>query len=160
LYSSVLLEHTACLFAYSSASASSTTRNCLERIVTLTYIAAERTWTYSKQISRDRYPASLLARRSDLEKTASSIVACSIVFTELLPGNALIKSVTILWVRFHIWIKCSRHILILRVICYKFIINYTHRVHRCLFTNEFDAERHKLKRMLHHYFHTTQFCFR
>jgi hypothetical protein len=33
------------------------------------YIAAERTWTYSKHISRDRYPASLLARRSDLQKT-------------------------------------------------------------------------------------------
>jgi hypothetical protein len=37
--------------------------------VTLTYIAAERTWTYSKHISRDRYPASVLARRSDLQKT-------------------------------------------------------------------------------------------
>jgi hypothetical protein len=32
------------------------------------YIAAERTWTYSKRISRDRYPAYLLARRSDLQK--------------------------------------------------------------------------------------------
>jgi hypothetical protein len=35
------------------------------------YITGERTWTYSysKHISRDRYPASLLARRSDLQKT-------------------------------------------------------------------------------------------
>jgi hypothetical protein len=31
----------------------------------------------------------------DIEKTASFIVACWTVFTELLPGNALIKSVTI-----------------------------------------------------------------
>jgi hypothetical protein len=33
------------------------------------YIGEERTWTYSKHISRDRYPASLLARRSDIQKT-------------------------------------------------------------------------------------------
>jgi hypothetical protein len=33
------------------------------------YISAERTWTYSKHISRDRYPASILARRSDLQNT-------------------------------------------------------------------------------------------
>jgi hypothetical protein len=32
----------------------------------------------------------------DIESTASSIVACWIVFTELLPGNALIKSVRVL----------------------------------------------------------------
>jgi hypothetical protein len=32
----------------------------------------------------------------DIENTASSIVACWIVFIELLPGNALKKSVTIL----------------------------------------------------------------
>jgi hypothetical protein len=77
------------------------------------YIAAERTWTCSKHISRDRYSASLLGRRSDLQKschvitihccnftadtenTASSIVACWTVFTGLLLGNALIKSVKI-----------------------------------------------------------------
>jgi hypothetical protein len=77
------------------------------------YVAAERTWTCSKHTLRDRYPASLLARRSDLEKTfhvitihycdviadtentVSSIVACCTVFTELLPGNSLFKSVTI-----------------------------------------------------------------
>jgi hypothetical protein len=35
---------------------------------TYTCIAEEWTWTYSKHISRDRYPASLLARRSDLQK--------------------------------------------------------------------------------------------
>jgi hypothetical protein len=33
------------------------------------YIAAERTWTCSKHISRDRYPAGLVERRSDLQKT-------------------------------------------------------------------------------------------
>jgi hypothetical protein len=33
------------------------------------YKAAERTWTHSKHISRDRYSASLLARRVDLQKT-------------------------------------------------------------------------------------------
>jgi hypothetical protein len=33
----------------------------------------------------------------DIENTASSIVACWTVFTELLPGNALIKSVTIFY---------------------------------------------------------------
>jgi hypothetical protein len=31
----------------------------------------------------------------DTENTASSVVACRTVFTELLPGNALIKSVTL-----------------------------------------------------------------
>jgi hypothetical protein len=34
-----------------------------------TYIAVELTWTYSKHKSSDRYPVSLLARRSDLQKT-------------------------------------------------------------------------------------------
>jgi hypothetical protein len=33
------------------------------------YIAAEQIWTYSKHISRDRHPISLLARQSDLQKT-------------------------------------------------------------------------------------------
>jgi hypothetical protein len=33
-----------------------------------TYVAEERTWTYSKYISRDRYPDNLLARRSDYRK--------------------------------------------------------------------------------------------
>jgi hypothetical protein len=45
------------------------TRNCSERILSFTYIAAEWTRTYSKHISRDDYPASLLAPRSDLQKT-------------------------------------------------------------------------------------------
>jgi hypothetical protein len=79
-----------------------------------TYIAEEQTWAYSKYISRDHYPASLLVRLLDLQKThhvisvhccdittdteitASSIVACWIVFTDLLPGHALIKSITII----------------------------------------------------------------
>jgi hypothetical protein len=36
-----------------------------------------------------------LLGEDDIENTASSIVACWTVFTELLPGNALIKSVGI-----------------------------------------------------------------
>jgi hypothetical protein len=32
------------------------------------YIAEGRTWAYSKHVSRDHYPGSLLARRSDLQK--------------------------------------------------------------------------------------------
>jgi hypothetical protein len=34
-----------------------------------TYTAKERTWTYSKHISCDRYPARLLARRKNVQKT-------------------------------------------------------------------------------------------
>jgi hypothetical protein len=37
--------------------------------LSLPYIAEERTLTYSKHISRDRYPANLLVSRSDLQKT-------------------------------------------------------------------------------------------
>jgi hypothetical protein len=49
-----------------------------------TYIAEERTWTYSKHISHDRYPASLQAHLSDLEKThhAITIHCCDIADTE------------------------------------------------------------------------------
>jgi hypothetical protein len=43
-------------------------------ISTLTYIDTERTWTYSKHISHDRYPASLLACQSDLQKTQLPIL--------------------------------------------------------------------------------------
>jgi hypothetical protein len=42
----------------------------------VTCIAAERTWTYSKHISRDRYPASLLARRSGLLKPQLPLLLC------------------------------------------------------------------------------------
>jgi hypothetical protein len=45
------------------------TRVCRQRILSLPYIAAERTWTYNKHISFDRYPSSLLPCRSDLQKT-------------------------------------------------------------------------------------------
>jgi hypothetical protein len=38
------------------------------------YVAAERTCSYNKYISRDRYPASLLARRSDPQKTKLPIL--------------------------------------------------------------------------------------
>jgi hypothetical protein len=38
---------------------------------------------------------SLLLGADDIESTASYIVECWTVFTELLPGNALIKSVTV-----------------------------------------------------------------
>jgi hypothetical protein len=37
----------------------------------------------------------VLLGADDVVNTASSVVACWTVFTELLPGNALIKSVTI-----------------------------------------------------------------
>jgi hypothetical protein len=47
-----------------------------------TFISEERTWTYSKYISCDRYPASLLARRSDLQKTRHVItIKCCDVTT-------------------------------------------------------------------------------
>jgi hypothetical protein len=45
-------------------------------------------------MSHDHHPP-LRDVTSDLENTASSIVACWTVFTELFPGNALIKSVTV-----------------------------------------------------------------
>jgi hypothetical protein len=40
----------------------------------------------------------------DIENTASSIVAFWTVFTELLPGNTLIKSVRIYIVQFALWL--------------------------------------------------------
>jgi hypothetical protein len=48
-------------------------------------------------MSRDHHPP-LRDVTANTDNTASSIVACWTVFTELLPGNALIKSVTILYV--------------------------------------------------------------
>jgi hypothetical protein len=74
------------------------TRNCPERILSLTYIAAERTWTCSKHISRDTEPIYWRVGQSYIN-TTFSIVACWTLFTELLPGNPLIKSVTILMFR-------------------------------------------------------------
>jgi hypothetical protein len=62
----------------------------------LAYIAAAWTQTYSKPISRDHYLL-LCDVTADMEITASSIIACWVVFTELLPGNMLIKSITISW---------------------------------------------------------------
>jgi hypothetical protein len=50
---------------------------------------------HRKHMTRDHNPA-LRYVTADMENTASSIVACWTVFTELLPGNALLKSVTIL----------------------------------------------------------------
>jgi hypothetical protein len=47
-------------------------------------------------MSRDPYP--LLWRHSGYGNTASSIVACWAVFTGLFPGNAFIRSVTILFI--------------------------------------------------------------
>jgi hypothetical protein len=46
-------------------------------------------------MSRDHYLL-LCDVTADMENTASCIVACWTVFTELLSGNALIKSVTVL----------------------------------------------------------------
>jgi hypothetical protein len=45
-------------------------------------------------MSRDHHPP-LRDVTADTESTAFSVVACWTVFTELLPGNALIKSVTL-----------------------------------------------------------------
>jgi hypothetical protein len=56
---------------------------------------AQAAWTCSKHISYDRYLL-LCDITADMENTVSSIV-CWTVFTELLPGNALIKSVTVLY---------------------------------------------------------------
>jgi hypothetical protein len=49
---------------------------------------------HRKHMSRDHHllPRDLTA---ETENTASSIVACWTVFTELLPGNAFIKSFTV-----------------------------------------------------------------
>jgi hypothetical protein len=49
---------------------------------------------HRKRMSRDHYLL-LCDVIVDMENTASSIVACWTVFTELLPGNALIKSITV-----------------------------------------------------------------
>jgi hypothetical protein len=50
---------------------------------------------HRKHMSRDHYLL-LCDVTTDTENTASSDVACGIVFTELLPANTLIKSLTIL----------------------------------------------------------------
>jgi hypothetical protein len=49
---------------------------------------------HRKHMSRDQH-LPLRDVNADTEDTASSTIACWTVFTELLPGNALIKSVTI-----------------------------------------------------------------
>jgi hypothetical protein len=66
----------------------------LNRKNSLTYIAEERTRIIGKHMSRDHHQP-LRDVTADTENTAFSIVACWTVFTELLPGNALIKCVTI-----------------------------------------------------------------
>jgi hypothetical protein len=56
-------------------SAAATARDSdMPRVNSETYIAAERTWTYSERISRDRYVASVLARRSGVEKEHNSLL--------------------------------------------------------------------------------------
>jgi hypothetical protein len=45
-------------------------------------------------MSRDHHPP-LRDVTSDIENTASSIVACLTMFKELMPGNELIKSVIV-----------------------------------------------------------------
>jgi hypothetical protein len=49
---------------------------------------------YRKHMSRDHH-SQLRDVTADRKNTTSSIVACWTVFTELLPGKALIKSVTV-----------------------------------------------------------------
>jgi hypothetical protein len=97
----------------------------LEQILPLTYIGAERTRTYSKtHITWSLSSQSIGASRADIQKTChvSATYFCVTspqtwktttsnfcvldLFTELLPGNALIKSVTICWC------KCCRFLLL------------------------------------------------
>jgi hypothetical protein len=91
---------------------------CLQTTYAVSYKTS--TWTYRKYITwslftvvwshrlgRSVYTKLLLRKElhnpivppllsaDDIKKTASSIVACWSMFTELLPGNALIKSTTI-----------------------------------------------------------------
>jgi hypothetical protein len=82
------------------------TRNCLNEFCH-SYIGAERTWTDSKHISRGRYSANLLERRSDVQKTPFSVV-CWTLFTELLPGNALIRCFTVISYRDVNWIQVAQ----------------------------------------------------
>jgi hypothetical protein len=56
-------------------------------------------------MSRDHH-LPLFVVTADTESTASSIAACWALFTELLPGKALIKSVTVLYSLRNI---CERH---------------------------------------------------
>jgi hypothetical protein len=49
---------------------------------------------HRKHMSRDYHPP-MRDVTADTENIASSIVACLTVFTEMLPGNALFKSVII-----------------------------------------------------------------
>jgi hypothetical protein len=112
LYSSLLLKLTACLL-YSSSLPLYSGRLLLSLGILLTYIDATRTRTYRKHVTRSLATVVLCHRlresvfsetllrnglhnpvvppllcADDIENTAS----CSAVFTELLPGNALIKS--------------------------------------------------------------------
>jgi hypothetical protein len=70
-------------------------RSSLNRMISVTYIAKERTHI-TGNTSHDHHPP-LRDVAADTENTYSSTVACWIVFTELLLGNALFKSVTILF---------------------------------------------------------------
>jgi hypothetical protein len=60
-------------------------------------------------MSRDRHPA-LRDVTGDTERTTSSIVVCWTVFSELLPGKALMKSVT-LWIFVYLFYKIRENIL-------------------------------------------------
>jgi hypothetical protein len=86
------------------------THNSLMNYVT--YIATEQPWTYSKNISCDRYPDSLLARWLDLQKTQLPLLlrvelclqSCCLA---TLWSNTLqyISSIMYQWVS---WLYCSR----------------------------------------------------
>jgi hypothetical protein len=76
-----------------------------------TYIAEERTWAYSKHISHDRYPATLMMCRSILQKTLLPLLLCDLaigclpriclcknLFTNTLPSNGCTcKSIYWVW---------------------------------------------------------------
>jgi hypothetical protein len=59
----------------------------------------------------------------DIENTASFIVACWAVFIELLPGNALIKSVTILLFHLRLILKLTFRPISVAKILYLFLIS-------------------------------------
>jgi hypothetical protein len=75
---------------------------------------------HRKRMPRDHHDHYLLLCdvTADTENTASSIVACWTLFTELLPGNTLIKSVTIYYDSMHQYVSfCAyRNLIIMTII--------------------------------------------
>jgi hypothetical protein len=64
---------------------------------------------HRQNMSCDQHPQ-LLDVTAVTENIAVSIVACCIAFTELLPGNALIKSVTVLSFSLRVDLRSGLHL--------------------------------------------------